>query len=134
MLVFLSPKKLLFLFSSLRNLTRLLYPTDEEDKIKEADETKKDDVEVELKNQFDVLYNVMMMVVALAVMMMMATAMVVMVTYGGGACEAVGRVVRRLWSSMSLSSPVSHRSYWGSQSRGSCKVIFLVCTKLSTFG
>ena len=80
MLVFLSPKKLLFLFSSLRNLTRLLYPTDEEDKIKEADETKKDDVEVELKNQFDVLYNVMMMVVALAVMMMMAMAMVMMVT------------------------------------------------------
>ena len=84
MLVFFSPKKLLFLFSSLRNLTRLLYPADEEDKIKEADETNKDDVEVELKNQFDVLYIIneaMMMVLALVMMMMMATAMVVMVTW-----------------------------------------------------
>ena len=72
------------MFSSLRNLTRLLYPADEEDKIKDADETNKDDVEVELKNQFDVLYiinDVMMMVVALAMLMMMATAMVVMVTW-----------------------------------------------------
>ena len=52
------------MFSSLRNLTRLLYPADEEDKIKETDETNKDDVKVELKNQFDVLYiinDVMMM-------------------------------------------------------------------------
>ena len=81
MLVF--QKKLLFLFSSLRNLTRLLYPADEEDKIKDADETNKDDVEVELKNQFDVLYiiiDVMMMVVAMPVMVMMAMAMVMMVT------------------------------------------------------
>ena len=67
---FLKSKNLLFLFSFLRNLTRLLYPADEENKIKEADETNKDDVEVELKNQFDVLYiinDVMMMVVALAI-------------------------------------------------------------------
>ena len=80
---FLKSKKLLFSFSSLRNLTRLLYPADEEDKIKEADETNKDDVEVELKNQFDVLNiinDVMMMVVALMMMVLMATAMVVMVT------------------------------------------------------
>ena len=71
-------KKLLFFFSSLRNLTRLLYPADEEDKIKEADETNKDDVEVELKKQFDVLYiinDVMMMVVAMSMMMKYITAL-----------------------------------------------------------
>ena len=71
-------KKLLFFFSSLRNLTRLLYPADEEDKIKEADEKNKDDVEVELKKQFDVLYiinDVMMMVVAMSMMMKYITAL-----------------------------------------------------------
>ena len=78
MLVFKKSKKLLFLFSSLRNLTRLLYPADEEDKIKDADETNKDDVEVELKNQFDLLYiinDVMMMVVAMSMMMKYITAL-----------------------------------------------------------
>ena len=81
---FLKSKTLLFLFSSLRNLTRLLYPADEEDKIKEADETNKDDVEVELKNQFDVLniiHDVMMVKMATAMVMMTATAMVMMVTW-----------------------------------------------------
>ena len=78
MLVFKKSKNLLFLFSSLRNLTRLLYPADEEDKIKEADEKNKDDVEVELKKQFDVLYiinDVMMMVVAMSMMMKYITAL-----------------------------------------------------------
>ena len=78
MLVFKKSKNLLFLFSSLRNLTRLLYPADEEDKIKDADETNKDDVEVELKKQFDVLYiinDVMMMVGAMSMMMKYITAL-----------------------------------------------------------